>query len=74
VEVSIARLQQATNHAVETLERNLLARRKESVQVRAAMAILDYAVRAIELMDLEERVAGLKERLGGTGQDGRRIG
>jgi thioredoxin-like negative regulator of GroEL len=52
----------------------LAARRKESVQVRAAVTILEHAARAIELMDLEERVAGLEERLLGREQTGRRAG
>ncbi len=62
VEGAIGRLQLATTKAVDALERNLTARRKESVQVRAAAVILDHATKAVELMDLEARVAALEER------------
>jgi hypothetical protein len=63
VEGAIGRLQQAATDAVETLRRNLTCG-TPSVEVRAATAILDQAVKAVELFDLAERVEHLEARLG----------
>src|SRR5215213_4857777 len=62
VEGAIGRLQQATTEAVDALRRNL-ACGTPSVEVRAATAILDQAVKAIELFDLTERVDRLEAQL-----------
>ncbi len=61
LEPVVGRLQQAATAAVETLERNLAAP-AESVQVRAAQILLEQAFRAVELMDLAERVEALEAR------------
>jgi transposase-like protein len=62
IEQALARLQQATGEAVATLRRNLTSG-KASVEVRAAQIILEQATKAIELYDLEERLARLEEVL-----------
>lgn len=61
LEVAISSLQQATGEAVATLRRNLNAPTPQSVQVRAALGILEQAVRGTELFDLTDRVAALEE-------------
>jgi hypothetical protein len=63
VEGAIGRLQAAATEAVDTLRRNLTCG-TPSVEVRAATAILDQAVRAVELWDLAERLDRLEARLG----------
>ena len=42
--------------------------RPPSVKVRAAEAILNYGANAIEIEDVEARVAALEEAAGKTGQ------
>lgn len=66
VEAAIGRLQHAATEAVATLQRNLTSG-APSVEVRAAKAILDQATKAIELMDLVERVEVLEQRAGDEG-------
>ena len=67
VEGAITQLQQATRAAVRTLRRNLRCG-NPGVEVKASQVILDQAVKAVELLDLEERLAALeraaKERQG----------
>jgi hypothetical protein len=63
VEGAIGRLQQAATEAVSTLQRNLTCG-TPSVEVRAATAILDQAIKAVELFDVIERVEHLEARLG----------
>lgn len=53
-------LQGATAEAVSTLRRNLHSG-KAPTEVRAAQIILDAAMKAAELQDLEERLARLEE-------------
>ena len=62
VEGAIGRLQQAATEAVSTLQRNLTCG-TPAVEVRAATAILDQAIRAVELFDVVERVEQLEARL-----------
>jgi hypothetical protein len=62
VEGAIGRLQAAATEAVDTLRRNLTCG-TPSVEVRAATAILDQAVKAVELFDLAERVEQLEAGL-----------
>jgi hypothetical protein len=62
VEGAIGRLQQAATEAVSTLQRNLTCG-TPSVEVRAATAILDQAVKAVELFDMVERLEELEARL-----------
>jgi hypothetical protein len=59
VEHVVARLQQAGGQAVETLRANLAAERPGD-QIRAACAVIDYALRGLEITDLVERVAELE--------------
>ena len=62
VEGAIGRLQQAATEAVSTLQRNLTCG-TPAVEVRAATAILDQAIKAVELFDVVERVEQLEARL-----------
>jgi hypothetical protein len=64
LEATVARLQQAATDAVITLQRALNCR-TPSVRVTAARSILDYALRAAELVDLEERLEEVEQRLAG---------
>ena len=60
VEGAIGRLQQAATLAVDALTRNLTCG-TPAVEVGAAKAMLDYAIKAVELVDLAERVEQLEE-------------
>ena len=62
VEGAIGRLQQTATEAVETLRRNLTCG-TPAVEVRAATAILDQAIKAVELFDVVERVEQLEARV-----------
>ncbi len=64
VEGAVSRLQDATTEAVDCLKRNLTCG-TPSTEVRAALGILDQAVRAVEIYDLETRLGAL-EGEGGT--------
>ena len=58
---SVARLQQATGAAVTTLLKVLVdPATPASVKVRAADSVLDHSAKAIELEDIEARVAELE--------------
>jgi hypothetical protein len=61
VEGAVAALQRACNEAVEALKRNLGCRHPPS-EIRAAVAILEQSLRAVELLDLAERVERLERR------------
>jgi hypothetical protein len=59
---SIARLQQASTAAVSTLLKIMVdAGAPPSVRVRAAGSVLDHARQAIEIEDVEVRVAALEQ-------------
>jgi transposase-like protein len=59
---SIARLQQGTSAAAMTLLKIMLdVNAPASTRVRAADSVLDHAAKAIELEDIEARVAALEE-------------
>lgn len=62
VETAIGRLQRAATEAVDSLSRNLTCG-TPAVEVGAAKAILDQAIKAVELIDLAERVEALEEQL-----------
>ena len=62
VELAIARLQYITDTAVTTLTRNLKCG-QPSIEVRAAMGILDRAIKAIEIFELEGRLTAVEERI-----------
>jgi transposase-like protein len=58
---SIARLQQATSAAVSTLLKVMVdASTPASTKVRAADSVLDHSAKAIEIEDIEVRVAELE--------------
>jgi transposase len=59
VESSVAKLQTATNEAVETLRRNLNCE-SPSVEIRSAQIILDNAIKSIEMIDISERLDRLE--------------
>jgi transposase-like protein len=59
---STARLQQATSAAVSTLLKLMVdTSTPPSVRVRAADSVLDHAKQAIEIEDVEVRVAALEQ-------------
>ena len=60
VELAVAGLQQATSDAVATLGRNLHCGVPSS-EIAAAKAVLDFAVKGVELIDLAERVEALEQ-------------
>ena len=60
VETAIGRLQQAATEAVDTLARNLSCG-TPAVEVGAAKAVLDQAIKGVELIDLAERVEALEQ-------------
>ena len=60
VESAVGRLQAVATKAVDTLERNLSCG-IPAVEVGAAKSVLDQAVKAVELIDLAERVESLEQ-------------
>jgi len=61
---SIARLQQATSAAVSTLLKVMVdASTPASTKVRAADSVLNHSAKAIEIEDIEVRVAELERSL-----------
>lgn len=62
VSQAIAGLQQASSEAVQTL-RDIMANSEAPVssRVTAAKAVLELALKAVELEDIEERVTALEE-------------
>jgi hypothetical protein len=66
VEAAVEDLQKSMPYAVATLKKHLLAERPADA-VRAALGILDRALKGSELLDLEARIAELERR-----QKGRR--
>ena len=67
VQQAIVQIQQATGEAVETLRKVMQAAdAPASAKVSAAKTILDTAVKAIELEDLEQRIVALETQQGIT--------
>ena len=60
VEAAVGRLQTVATKAVDTLERNLSCG-IPAVEVGAAKSVLDQAVKAVELVDLAERIEALEQ-------------
>jgi hypothetical protein len=60
VEHAVSRLQQATSEAVDTLQRNLSCG-VPATEISAAKAVLDFAVKGVELVDLAERIEHLEQ-------------
>ena len=66
---AIARTQAATSEAVETLREVMNDKSaKGSERIAAAKAILDYAMKGIELEDHEQRLEELEAKLAAAGQ------
>jgi hypothetical protein len=66
---SIARLQQGATAAATTLLKTMVdPATSASVRVRAAECVLDHAMKAIEVEDIEARLAVLERRINQTGQ------
>jgi DNA-binding transcriptional MerR regulator len=64
VQHAIARLQQVTGEAVETLRQVMQdGNAPASAKVSAARTVLEMAVKAVELEDLEARIADLEEHI-----------
>jgi hypothetical protein len=69
---AVARLQQGASAAVTTLLKTMIEpNTPASVRVRAAECVLNHAMKAIEIEDIEARVAEL-ERAADVSKDGRR--
>jgi predicted site-specific integrase-resolvase len=67
VQQAIVQVQQATGEAVETLRKVMQAAdAPASAKVSAAKTILETAVKAIELEDLEQRIVALETQQGMT--------
>jgi phage terminase small subunit len=56
METAVARIQHAATEAVEALRRNLVPPASPSVQIRAAVSILEFSVKGVEFYDLVQRV------------------
>ena len=66
---AVARLQQGTSAAATTLLKTMIdASTPASVKVRAAEAIFNHAAKAIEIEDIEARVAELERAAEATKQ------
>lgn len=61
VEQSLAAIQAITGEAVQTLRRNLNCGRP-SVEVAAALGLMDRATKGVELADFDDRLAALESR------------
>lgn len=71
VDAALTTIQTATGDAVETLRACMAVDMPPGVRVRAATAILDTAVRAVELSDLATRLDELEAALAAQQQDNR---
>jgi hypothetical protein len=60
VESAVGRLQQAATQAVDALVKNLTCG-IPAVEVGAAKSVLDQALKAVELVDLAERIEALEQ-------------
>jgi hypothetical protein len=60
LDATVSRLVNAATKAVDKLER-LLTNRNPALQLRAAVAILDRAVRGVQLCDFEYRIKRLEQ-------------
>jgi hypothetical protein len=68
VEAAIGKLQAACGKAVDALVR-ALACGKTANEIRAALGILTHSIRAVELLDVIERVEELERVLGTNGHE-----
>ena len=67
VEGAVGRLQQAATQAVDALARNLTCG-TPAVEVSAAKAILDQAIKGVELVDLADRIEQLERARNGAAE------
>jgi hypothetical protein len=68
---AVGLLADSATEAAKTL-RALLAAESEGVRVRAAVALLDAAMRGVELIDLAERLTALEKQAAASEPAGRR--
>jgi hypothetical protein len=64
VEHALAKVQAAAGDAVETLRRNLACGHPGS-EIRAAVAIIEHAIKAVEVLDLHQRLDDLEALIRG---------
>jgi len=69
VSLAISRIQQVCGEAVETLREVMTLGKGEAPRVQAAKAILELALKALEIEELEERIEAL-EKWVNEGRDG----
>jgi hypothetical protein len=66
---AMAQLQEAGPEAVEALRRVLREAESEAPRVSAAKAILELGLKAVEIADIEERLATLEKAIGRRSDD-----
>jgi DNA-binding MurR/RpiR family transcriptional regulator len=66
VEQAVSQLQQTTSEAVTALQRNLSCG-VPAAEISAAKAVLDFAIKGVELVDLAERIEQLEQARTETG-------
>lgn len=67
VEQAVSRIQHLTGEAVDTLRKIMLdAKKPPSTRVTAARVILETAIKALEVEDLEARIKTLEDRIIGA--------
>ena len=66
VSQAMARLQRYSSDAVDTLYQIMTTSSYDSAKIHAAKTILEYAHKAVELEDVEVRLAALESSLKGT--------
>ena len=59
---TMGRLQEASQEAVDCLRKLQRAGKSESVRIAAARTILDHAMQAVELEDVQQRLDALEQR------------
>ena len=70
VSLAISRIQQVCGEAVETLREVMTLGKGEAPRVQAAKAILELALKALEIEELEERIEALEKRVSKGGDGG----
>lgn len=70
VSLAISRIQQVCGEAVETLREVMTLGKGEAPRVQAAKAILELALKALEIEELEERIEALEKRVNERGDGG----
>jgi predicted DNA-binding transcriptional regulator AlpA len=70
VSLAISRIQQVCGEAVETLREVMTLGKGEAPRVQAAKAILELALKALEIEELEERIEALEKWVNERGDGG----